>query len=567
MSTPKPFLQASGAQRADRETAAALLAGLLLLIGIYSYFWIRLYRDYFPMRDDPGNIGGTVEGAVRGWFARGMAGYYHVYPEWPQPAFSNFYRPVWNLILYVEQAVFGEHYWAWFLAFCAIQFCGTLLFLRVLRLLGVPSRPALLFAILFLFNPAFLNFGFIYPGFQFDVFVSLLLLAAFHQLLRDRYGLALALIFAAVFTKEPAIFAPVAAAITVFILRRDAKWSAAMLAPLLAWVAARWLTFHAVMGGTFASPADLHELLFNIGKGFLVWPSGAVPANFPMQFTGAHGVVVFVCLLMNAALWAILFYAGWQVVRALLRTPQEPQSKLQAVLLTWVLGALAFCMLTRPQTRFGAILYVFLLLFLACFLFVHSRPKYLRAATIVILSFATLIRGGDFLRYAVASVSPEERAEKALLTGLRALPQDGRAVLVVDAPIMLSAPRFLAREWDLNLHVAFLSQFRGCPRARGKDEDYELSRASLSVEIPPCASYVLAGVPDDIQSKAALGVLLRPGIGTYRFPDRRDGIRRLDSGDIDFGRMMQVRFTRPPGAVLAYDWQQGAYRVLAPGTR
>ncbi len=130
----------------------------------------------------------------------------------------------------------------------------------------------------------------------------------------------------------------------------------------------------------------------------------------------------------------------------------------------------------------------------------------------MILSFVTLIRGGDFLWHAVASVSPEERGEKALLTGLRSLPQDGRAVLVVDAPTMLSAPRFLAKEWNLDLHIAFLSQFRGCPRARRKDEEYALSPMSLSVEIPSCASYVFAGVPDDIQSKAAAGILLRPGI-------------------------------------------------------
>jgi hypothetical protein len=229
----KPLLQASGTPRANRETAAAMFAGLLLLLAVYSYFWIRLYSDYLLIRDDPGNIGGTVEGGLRGWFTRGMADYYHVYPEWPQPAFSNFYRPAWKLVNFVEQAIFGQHYWAWFFAFCAIQYCGTFLFLPVLRWLGVPSRPALFFAILFLFNPVFLNFGLIYPGFQFDVFASLLLLAALHQLLEYRYGLALALITTAVFTKETAIFAPVAAAVTVAILSRDAKWFLAMLALLL----------------------------------------------------------------------------------------------------------------------------------------------------------------------------------------------------------------------------------------------------------------------------------------------------------------------------------------------
>ena len=428
-------------------------------------------------------------------------------------------------------------------------------------------RPALLFAILFLFNPAFLNSGFLYPGFQFDVFVSLLLLAAFYQLLEDRYGLALALIATAVFTKETAIFAPIAAAVTVFVLRRDVKWSVAMLAPFFAWVAARWLAFHAVMGGTFASPANLTDLLANIGKGLIVWPSGAVPADFPLHLTGAHGIALFALLLMNATLWAILFYAGWQVVRELRRAPENTESKRLAVLLTWVLGALAFCMLTRPQTRFGAILYAFLLLFLACFLFARSRPRYLQLAPVLILSLVMVTGAGNFLWHAVASVSAERRDEGALLAGLRSLPQDGRAVLVVNAPTMLSAPRFLARAWNLKRDIVFLSQFRGCPRAGGGDAGYELSPNSLSVEIPSCASYVFAGVPDDIQSKAATGILLRPGIGTYQFPLPRDGIRRLNSGDIDFGRTLKIQFTRPPATVLAYDWQQGAYRVLRPGAR
>jgi hypothetical protein len=563
--TPKPPLQA--APRADRETAAALLAGLLALIGVYAYFWIRLYRGYFLLRDDPANVAGTVEGAVRGWFTRGMAGYYHVYPEWPQPGFSNFYRPVWNLILFAEQAVFGAHYWAWFLAFCALQYGGTLLFLRVLQRLAVPRRPALLFAILFLFNPAFLNSGFVYPGFQFDVLASLMLLAAFHQLLERRHGWALALIAAAVFTKETAIFAPVAAALTVFMLTRDAKWSVAMLAPLLAWIAARWLAFHAVMGGTFASPAGLGDLLANIGKGLLVWPSGAVAAGFPLALTGAHGGALAALALMNATLWAILLCAGWQVGRALRRTPQDAESKLQAILLVWVLGALSFLMLTRPQARFGAILYAFLLLFLAGFLFVRSRPKYLRVLAIAILSCVTLVRASDFLWHAVAGVSAERRDEGALLAGLRSLPQDGRAVLVVNAPTMLSAPRLLAKAWDLRLDITLLSQFRGCPQAARDDARYDLAPMSLSVRIPSCAAYVLAGVPDDIQAKVATGSLLRPGIGTYEFPDHRDGIRRLPSGDIDFGRLLRIRFTRPPATVLAYDWQHGAYRTLRPGPR
>src|ERR1700748_2373060 len=98
------------------EAALVMLAGLLLLLAIYGYFYVHLYDGYLLVHDDPGNVEGTLAGGWHGWLTRGMPGYYHVYPEWPQPAFSNFYRPVWNLIIYAERVVFGQRYWAWFLA-------------------------------------------------------------------------------------------------------------------------------------------------------------------------------------------------------------------------------------------------------------------------------------------------------------------------------------------------------------------------------------------------------------------------------------------------------------------
>jgi hypothetical protein len=560
--TAKPRLQRSSAASANHGTTAVMLAALLLLIDIYAYFYIRLYNDYLLVLDDPGNIGGTVEEGLRGWLTRGMADYYHVYPEWPQSAFSNFYRPVWNLIIFTEQAILGQHYWAWFLAFCALQYGGTLLFLRLLQSLGLPARSALPFAMLFLFSPAFLNFGFIYPGFQFDVFVSLLLLSALYQLLRYRYYSTLALITAAIFTKETAIFAPVAAALTVFILKRDAKWSVAMLMPLLAWVAARWLAFHAVMGGTFASPTGIGDLLANIGKGLAIWPSSAVPANFALQMNGVYGVGVLALLAMNAFLWAILAYAGWQIARGLRQAPDKAESKLQAVLLIWTLGALAYCMLTRPQVRFGASLDTFLLLFLAYFLFAQSWPRYLKTLPVLILAFVAAIRGVNFLWSDIPKVLAGRSGEQALFAALHSLPQDGRAVFVVNAPTMLSAPRFIAMEWNLKLGITFINQFRGCTYGNPRDAWYELSPTSLSVEIPSCASYVFAGVPRDIQVEELAGDLLRPGVGTYQFPGHPDLSKRLSSGDIDFGRAMQVQSLHFPGTMLVYDWQNSVYRTL-----
>jgi hypothetical protein len=371
------------------------------------------------------------------------------------------------------------------------------------------------------------------------------------------------LITAAVFTKETALFAPIAAAITVFILKRDAKWSAAMLAPLLIWIVARWLSFGAVLGGTFASPASFADLLANIGSGLMLWPSSAVPTNLPMHLGGSYGLVLLALLAMNFVLWAFLGYAGWRVAHALWREPEDARSGQQAVLLIWTLGALSYCLLIRSQARFGASLDAFLLLFLAAFLFVRPQPRYLRLIPIAILSFVTLVRGGHLLVSDLEKEKTERSGDRALFAGLRSLPQDGRTVFVVNAPTMLSAPIFIVGAWHLKLDVKFINQFHGCARVGAWDGRYRLSAMSLSAEVPSCASFVFAGVPDDIQARAQAGGLLRPGIGVYQFPNRPAPGKRLSDGDVDFGRRLEVRFLHSPATVLIYDWQKGIYVPLS----
>jgi hypothetical protein len=258
-----------------------------------------------------------------------------------------------------------------------------------------------------------------------------------------------------------------------------------------------------------------------------------------------------------------LGYAGWRVAQALWREPEDARSRQLAVLLLWTLGALSYCLLIKPQARFGASLDAFLLLFLAAFLFARARSLYLRLIPIMILSFVTLVRGGHLLVSDLEREKTERIGDKALFAGLRSLPQDSRTVFVVNAPTMLSAPSFIARAWHLKLDVTFINQFHGCSRAGPRDSWYRLSATSLSAEIPACASFVFAGVPDDIQARAQSGGLLRSGIGDYLFPDHPTSGKRLSDGDIDFGRRLEVRFLHGPATVLIYDWQKGVYVPLS----
>jgi hypothetical protein len=205
---------------------------------------------------------------------------------------------------------------------------------------------------------------------------------------------------------------------------------------------------------------------------------------------------------------------------------------------------------------------MFLLLFLAYFLYRQSWPKYLKTLLVLILAFVAAIRGVNFLWSDIPKVLAGRSGEEALFAALHSLPQDGRAVFVVNAPTMLSAPRFVAKEWNLKLDITFINQFRGCSHTNSRDIWYELSRTALSVEIPSCAFYVFAGVPHDIQAKELAGGLLRPGVGIYQFPGHPDLSKRLSSGDIDFGRAMQVQSLHLPGTMLVYDWQNSVYRIL-----
>ena len=242
-------------------------------------------------------------------------------------------------------------------------------------------------------------------------------------------------------------------------------------------------------------------------------------------------------------------------------------SKLQAILLIWVLGALSFCMLIRPQIRFGASFYAFSASAF-CSLPVHAAlAEIYETGADPDLVVCDSYSGLAISWHAIGTYSTQNGGEKALFTELKSLPQDGRSVFVVNAPAMLSAPTFIAKAWNLNLNIVFLDQVRGCKRAGRNDARDELSYRSVSVEIPSCAAYVLSGVPENIQSKAVTGSLLRPGIGMYRFPSSPKDGRRLSTGDIDFGRALQIQFTHSPGTILAYDWQKGIYRTLVSGTQ
>ena len=534
------------------------LAGAALLIGLYVYYDLVVYRDHLLRGDEPAFVSATLESPVS-WFTRGYLDYFNLYPEWGTQHTSPLLKPVTNAVGYLNYSLFGRSYALHFAAFFLMQFIGLLVIVRLLRELAVPPLPTAVMALLFLFNPAFMNTGLIMLPFHFDVLAGVFAMAAFLALWRERYGWALLLLTLAVFTKESAVFAPLAAALSLMIWCRPPSKSALMMLPLVLWVAARFLAYGDVLAGGITSPTG------EIATGLSMWPTGLVPAGFVRQLgsslpSSRTEVLNLVFLLANIGVWVFLGYAAWATARRPVAAPAS--AELTAALLVWTLGALSFGVLAGYHTRYGGSIYPFVYLLLAVLLFSpgYRVPRWAAASVLLVFAAATAVQGVRSVRLALAwqSVIAPERA---LHDALKMLPQDGRTVYVVNAPpLLVSAPHHLTFAWSLNLDVVIVSQFGGCPTSSDTGTT-ELSGADLvSVRIPDCAWLLFGSVPPDVVRRGT--PLRREGVGAYVFPDR---IAASSDYPLELGRTLtfQIDPKKADLTLIGYNWASGSYSVIS----
>ena len=305
---------------------SALLWGAALLACLFLYYYAIVYYNYLPSGEDAAFIGALDSPAE--WFTQGYADYFHVYPEWGFPRDTELLKPVTNIVGFINDALFGDHYALHFALFFLIQFAGFVLFLRLLRETAVPAFPASCMALLFLVNPAFVNAGLWCLVCQFDVLAAVWALAAFLMLWRGRNILALLFLTLAVFTKETAAFAPIAAALSVVIW--SGKWRSAilMLLPLLLWAGARSLAYGGVLDGRLDTSAG------SIATGLVFWPTGVTDAAFieqlgPSLALDRHSIISLGFLIANIVLWAFILYAAAVTARQQFARRRRPRQELE----------------------------------------------------------------------------------------------------------------------------------------------------------------------------------------------------------------------------------------------
>jgi hypothetical protein len=540
------------------------LVGAVLLIGIYVYYGIVIYRDYLPFGDDPAFVSATFESPAS-WFTRGYFNYFRIYPEWDAHSTTLLLKPITNVVGYVNQALFGSNYALHFAAFFAFQFIGLVIFVRILRELEIAPVPTAVMSLLFLFNPAFMSDGLVSLPSHFDVLAGVFALAAFFTVWRQRYGATLVLLTLAVFTKEPALYAPLAAALCVLIWRGRPIVASLLLLPLPLWASARFLAFGDILGtGDTGRPGQ-------IVTGLSVWPTGLGSSQLVYEWalpSGRPAIVAALFFLANIGMWVFLCYASFAAVRAQIDAPDR--AALATGLLIWTLGALSFGVVAGYHYRYGGSIYPFLYLFLSALFFspAYRVPRWAMATVLLVFAVATAVQSLRNARLALAWEAIRA-PERALHDALQSLPQDGRTVYVVNAPGSLaSAPHRVARAWSLNLKMVIVIQFRGCPISDAGSTQRDASRPDLfSVHIPDCAEFEFrTGNPDVLDGPRGV-VLERAGIGTYAFPE---GVAPSPGAFLEPGLGRTLLFEIDPMQIeptlVAYNWKTGAYEPIPRGS-
>jgi hypothetical protein len=554
-----------------------LLVPTVILLAIYC-FHFSFYRTYFPYGDDPALLHASGGNATK-WLTEGYSKYFVVYPEWNVPR-TDFLRPGVNLIVRLNETFFGNHYFLYFASFFLAQFLICALIVCLARRMGVKEQWLFFAGLLGAINPAFIGEGLYNISFQYDIWSGLFAVAALYLILRQSYGLAVLSLTLAVFTKEPALYAPVAAAITVYLLHRRRLPAAIMLLPLLVWGWVWMFVFVGTPHGNYALQGNPGTLLIKGAiQGFMRWPTGIVDYHVVRKILLEHSIAAHLpdlfLLLINLFLWGLLLAVGVKFAKAALRaSPLSKQDRLVLAVLIWLAGALSFGILVGYHSRFGGSIYP--LEILACAVMVHGNRQRLRRAFSVValgLLAAAFLWNARALEPSDDGIVPHQDSfpiftMRSLVDSLQRHRAD--VVYVLNSTRSDAAPSSIASLAGVpSEELIILSEAQGCLNDRRADRPM-VQQVGNAVHIvsalPGCAHYEFSGVPLSTIAQAFRGVLSRGHFVTYSLPEGHvteyGSVDKSAIASIDPGKKIDLNL-RPEEAksyiILYYDWVNGKF--------
>jgi hypothetical protein len=408
------------ARLSEKTQHSPLIAGcaaFLFFFGVLALFWFLQVRAYYSPAGDEfslfANSAKQFRPVFSEWFLQGFSRYFVPYPEW-SIASTNFARPIVNAEYYLSSVLFGAH-WGWYLL--SNYLIQSLLVASVvhlsLRHLGASLLTAVGVGFLCFVSPAFDNGALYSTSFAFDLFAALLVIAGLNQLLSGRRVFAWIFFTLALFTKETAFFALLAAAVVIHrtsLQRGISRFlvPVCFLVPYAAWGTLRMIAFRGVQG-IYALPAGSPgKYPLQVLKQFLRWP---IPFETTYRATGGTRSISFsmgVFAVMNLSFWIAALYLLPRRVRTGMRragnlTPaahasvaaNPPVSRTLQVMFIFCTGSIVILLLIpNLQPRFGATFVPLFALMLLTFLEAKSSIS-LRALACIVLIVPPIINTTD----------------------------------------------------------------------------------------------------------------------------------------------------------------------------
>ena len=558
-------------QTVRRSTCAAgwgaVLVGIVVF-GLLLIVYIPRGQVYLPNKFD---IPALADGLLlapgahwQDWFTRGYTHFWDVYPEWPQRV-TGFMSPAFQFVIYLMHFALGRN-WASYQIITSLAAAGmaAVAFLIARTALGLRTGPSLLAVSLVVLSPPFLLTWFLGLSNAHDPLATIFVAGAFLAAVARRDLLCFVLLCLAVLTKENAVCAPFAAAITIMLrpksdepLSRQWLIAAAMLLPVAMWLSLQF-TFFGGIGGTYATDGyaplanfvklTLHKLT-RLDALLLIQDDLGTKLDRPMRI----GTRILI--------YALLFLLTLRIVpetvthlRHAISERRLPTVDATFLVVLWAAIALAFFFTVPLQAeRYATSVVVFA--WPALVAEVERRRKGLIWLTLAVCGVMSLTRSLYVSIEWIADPFLQERFG-AMTTALRQLPIATRQVYVLSTGgLQASNPQYVRLVLGVPAEIVRVVDIHWQCDDHGQSSDsvffdHSVTQGvvNLTVTLPACANFVFRDAHVK-ENALANGLLYRNDAISYELPEAHP-IKPTPPADaltnLSLGRKMTVH-VRPDG--------------------
>lgn len=495
------------------------------------------------------------------WFTSGFAEYFNTYPEW-KIEHTNFIRPLFNIVYFLNYAAFGKHYGLYLLISYFFHALGVMILYRNAYFQSTFSDPKTrsLLLLLFLVNPAVTTCYLITPCCAYDLLGGVLLMGSLIQFQRKRHGSALLLQIVALLAKESAILVT-GCCILYALLNRQWRVCILYLLPVVFVGLSKGViqSSDAIGLYPFLMFANLSVLFKQLFVAIQVWPTGLLEKIEVINFfsiilndknlTQINPLVAFK-LVLNLSAWGylLLLVVKLKPIGLYLRFKQDPLLLMWAIWLGGLIGL-------SVDTRFGYLYYLLTMILLAKYstsnLTAVFNKKSVLVTLLVLQAYQYVVMTSKVSIYPLTA---------SFFAQLKEADKLGKPILVLHALPISTAPKWVATISGLSNELVFINQITRCahPAKNNLTISHQGSDLLIDTKIPECASLEFSevNIKDwiNLDSKE-----IKRGSIQYKLPNYDAS---AVGNQLRLGDELLVRIHEFDHTVVVYDFETMQYRLI-----